>query len=329
MYYRKQIMSIVFVIHLIYPPESEAMNGADDPQKASPESEHNPPPPPPGIPLYNQGVLGKGEPDTTKEDIKETKKLINETRTVEWLQLAVNAVLAAVGIGALIIYRGQLTAMNAQTRVQGENQAQTSIDSKNNAATTAQQLQIAQGQLDQQVNAMKMAQRGWIEVDLPPANVPFPTLGKPEFFPFAVKGYGNTPTFGIDGQARVELIYGGQVPSFQYPHALAFKAGVLEPGGKPLSLQDAVVEPAPKGSKDKSRVHLFTASEVDDVAHGRAHFFIFGKITYTDFFGDGHWYHFCEKAGFASIMPPDFKRAGEECTAYENMDKPKRQANPN
>lgn len=55
--------------------------------------------------------MGEGEAQQAGEEIKETKELIKETRTIEWLQFFVTALLALVGIIAIFVYYGQLCEM--------------------------------------------------------------------------------------------------------------------------------------------------------------------------------------------------------------------------
>jgi len=98
---------------------------------------------------------------------KENKGLIDHTiesdkgtRTIEWLQLGVNAVLAAVGIVAIIIYLSQLSAMNKtlteiekqtpeiqrQARAAQGQLTQAKSDSAANSASLSQQIDAANRQ---------------------------------------------------------------------------------------------------------------------------------------------------------------------------------------
>ena len=106
---------------------------------------------------------GKGE--------TETERLLQGTRTIEWLQFGTNALLAVIGVAALCIYGGQLKVMKGQLeeiiRQYPEIHAQAvaattavkqaAADSIENARRVERQLKIAQ----QQAEAARKRGSGW------------------------------------------------------------------------------------------------------------------------------------------------------------------------
>ncbi len=128
---------------------------------------------------HNQGVLPEGDEHKPNEEVEKTKQLIQETRPIEWLQFWVNAILAAVGIVAIVIYLGQLCAMKSKLSERFKsrrlkfrsrlrrlkiNLAQAKAESIASGIATDQQLAIMQRQLTQQGNAMRLDQRAWVTV---------------------------------------------------------------------------------------------------------------------------------------------------------------------
>src|ERR1035441_5912551 len=110
-------------------------NSQSDPLRQTPGT---PPTPPQGEIRKNPNAQPNNPQETARE-------LAREFRWVEGAQLAVNGVLAIVGIVALCIYNGQLTVMSGQLTEMQQARKQSKIDNAN--AIIAQQ-QIAQDSLN-------------------------------------------------------------------------------------------------------------------------------------------------------------------------------------
>lgn len=97
------------------------------------------PPPPPFVPLQNQTVLGGAPEGPPHNEPQETKEPLRQTRTIEWLQLGVNSVLAGVGIIAICIYGGQLKVFRDQLNemIKATKAAEKGADAAASAAKTA------------------------------------------------------------------------------------------------------------------------------------------------------------------------------------------------
>jgi hypothetical protein len=159
------------------------MGDAENPGQTSPYADPNPPPNPPIIPSNNQAVLGQAEAQERKEEIQETKQLIKQTTTVEWLQLGVNAVLAVIGIIAIFVYIGQLRSMN---RNLAEVQKQTPEIQKQ--AVAAQK----------QIDLLRDADRPWIDISVTVSSVlTYDNSGVHVGFSFMPKNIGKSPAQNI------------------------------------------------------------------------------------------------------------------------------------
>src|SRR5438094_6197842 len=88
------------------------MNGETDSNKDAPQSTNQSPLPSPMPP--NAAPLGNKESNPSQTSGTETEELLRGTRTIEILQLSVNAALAVLGVIALCIYGGQLKVMRGQ-----------------------------------------------------------------------------------------------------------------------------------------------------------------------------------------------------------------------
>jgi hypothetical protein len=96
------------------------MGDAENPNQTTPNPNPNPPVPPPVVTPENQGILRQAEAERGKAEVGNGKKIAKETRTIEWLQFGVNAVLAVLGGVAIFIYLGQLCEMRKQSKAATE-----------------------------------------------------------------------------------------------------------------------------------------------------------------------------------------------------------------
>jgi hypothetical protein len=152
-------------------------NTQNHPSTASPISPNNP------------AILGTTETDPPTKGETETERLLEGTRTIEWLQFVVNALLAVIGVIALYIYGGQLKVMKGQlgeiikqypeihTQAEAATTAvkQAAADSIDNATRVERQLRITQQQANAAQKSVEAIQsqtitqeRPWIAVSIEP-----------------------------------------------------------------------------------------------------------------------------------------------------------------
>jgi hypothetical protein len=183
------------------------MDDTDNPNDAAANTGDNPSPPTP-VKTLNKSVLDKNKAKPTEEYISETKQLINRTRTIEWWQFALTALVDVVGIIAICIYYGQLQVMKGQLgeivkqfpeiheqRIATQGQlTQARIDSAVAGAATANQLAAMQAQLE----VMRDADRPWVDVDILIAS-PLTYDGKAARidFTFVVSDIGRSPAQNV------------------------------------------------------------------------------------------------------------------------------------
>jgi hypothetical protein len=159
------------------------MGDAENSDQEATDYNPEPPTPAPIITSENNPVLN--QTDTTQnsaQEIAESKKFTEGTRTVEWLQFGVNTILALVGIAAIFIYLGQLQVMKQTLEeiarqfpeIQKQSIAaqgqltQAKIDSSAANAANAEQINAMQKQLQIAKQQLAFSDRPWIKVEVSP-----------------------------------------------------------------------------------------------------------------------------------------------------------------
>ena len=124
-----------------------SIGDTEDPNSNSASEASKSPSQPPVASPQDDRVLSESKSHSPQKSEEETEKaILQATRTVEWLQLGVNVVLAGIGVFAVLIYGGQLREMGKTT--------QATIVAANAAA---KQAEISSRQLE-------LAERPWITI---------------------------------------------------------------------------------------------------------------------------------------------------------------------
>jgi hypothetical protein len=139
---------------------------------------------------HNQDILPKDNNHRAKKDKEPTEK-----RVPDWLQFAVNSVLAVVGVIAICIYFGQLQVMKGQlgeivkqypemkkqaTAAQDQ-LTQAIMDSNTASIATAKQLQVFQGQLTEASKTRELTESQWKAQQRPWVGISDISFGNPQF----------------------------------------------------------------------------------------------------------------------------------------------------
>lgn len=244
----------------------------------SPETDPQPPIPAPE--LHNQGILCKANSHCPEKDEEPA-----ESRIREWAQVAINLILAIVGIFAVCYYSGQLEVMKGQlteiVRQFPEIQAQ-------RIAT--------QGQLAQQQDAFKITERAWVSV----AGTGF--------------DYHKDDAGVSRARGTIVLINTGPTPAFGPFEWTCFQVRTSEPFvgetapiGPPCKAQPLGILGTNVTEKftriDPNRiVPANSLPQNDDVIGPRL--FVWGRITYFTFAKDGpHFTSFCLKSSGPQLGP--------------------------
>ncbi len=232
---------------------------------------------------HNQGVLPEGDEHKPNEEVEKTKQLIQETRPIEWLQFWVNAILAAVGIVAIVIYLGQLCAMNKtlreiqkqtpeiqkQAKAAQDQLAQAKAESIASGIATDQQLAIMQRQLTQQGNAMRLDQRAWVTVTAVQLTDAL-KVGEEATLTVNTKNSGKTPALDVHDYSTIVA----------RPTIAEAISGEI--AGKPVS--SAIFEAGGTGKLIESTSQPFKQGHIDAIQSGRTTLYAVGRICYRDIF---------------------------------------------
>lgn len=271
------------------------MGDSEDPGQATPNTGSEAQVQRPAVLLDTEPIWGEAEGGEEKEreqqiekdrePIFEPKTSNEGTRTVEWLQLAVNGVLAVVGVVAVIIYWNQLNTMS-----------KTLTEVKNQTTQIQIQANAAQSQLTQQQDAFKVTERAWVSV--------------------AGTGFDYKRDDGGISRARgsIVLINTGPTPAFNSSIWSCFQVRPNEPiVGKTIP-NNRVCQAQFVGNLgtnvtmkliriDPTRVVQENGlPQNDDVAGPRL--YVWGRITYSTFAKDGfHFTSFCLKSSGSQLAP--------------------------
>lgn len=316
------------------------MNGENKPT-AKPEERPAQPPPPPPIPPNDAAVLGGTEGNPSSDAAAETAELVRETRVIEILQFAVNAILAVIGIVALCIYGGQLRVMKGQLAEiirqypQLEKSARASADS----ATAAKDgVKAANDSVDAIKRQMRQDQRAWVKVEPrgnpvaggDPTNPQFNlqlSSAEPVVIPIRIMNTGKTPAIDIDADVFIDIVDvdkdpflpnpnkvlkpGEPVPSSRYRRVASnhVTAGIIFPG----THTEAVAKQARIGKNGKPEVDPIGIERAKKMQAEKAFIVIYGWVNYSDVFGVKHWTRFCKSLG-----PDSGERS--KCPQYNRVD---------
>ena len=266
------------------------MDDAENTEQAAPDSNSNPPPQAPSVPPNNQSVLREGEGQPPDEEVKETRQLIQSARTIEWLQLSVNALLAVVGIVAIFIYFGQLEVMKGQlgeivrqypeiqkqAKAATDSVVQAKQDSDKNAKTIVEQLRIARKQAQaalDQADSAKVADRAWM------------TWSGYQTNPFSAATDAETGERNVQGvMFRFEWINSGHTPAikcdlFTEEKVVTDMEGPI-PIFKPSHRREQHQSPVVPGIKIFSQYIMFRRNVIDDLKNHKCRVFLYSRAEY-------------------------------------------------
>lgn len=249
--------------------ENNSDKPAADPQGQAPRQ----PPPIPSAPT--QGEIGPDSDNGANNQQETARELAREFRWVEGAQLAVNGVLAIVGIIALCIYGGQLGVMHGQLEEIKKQypQLQKSADAARDGVNQAQ----AGSRLDQ---------RAWVSM--------VETAGKPEVnqpFIVTVRARNTGKTFAEDFSGTVihdPLMGKDTIPDFEKRERAAGKnfdsIAILPPSTDYI----APISATKAGEK-------LSQTGMDLITSGQMVIYVYGRLDYKDVFDCPHWTTFCSK----------------------------------
>lgn len=266
------------------------MNNEDNPGQPISDSTGEPSPQTPVVgPARQQGEISNKIEGNTKDSNNETKELAREFRTVEIIQIVINASLGVIGVIALCIYYGQLVQMRKATEKAG-----ISAEAAKRAAEAAE-CAVQQG-----IEHFRVDERAWIEIEpikpilLTPRDAKFGAAFKYEIYPrnvgktvarnIVVKAQGSSSTIEFGGHAY-------EMNSIQDKMLLdKFKeGGTTKPFRIPSNPVPKVLAPSTTASVPFTLIgqepQIFPKSEWVS--------YLIGRIDYCDEFQVRHWIKFC------------------------------------
>jgi len=269
-------------------------SGADREWKPIPQRPVSATPPTPA-----QHEVPSDQKKSNKNENETAKELAREFRWVEFAQLAISGILAAVGIVALVIYHGQLEVMRGQLgeiiRQYPELQksSQAARDSADSSQTT----------LNEATKNFIVDERAWVGVELKMDN--FGPLAPSYFtYTFKFKNYGRSPALNI------------WTIDNAWAYGLKFPASPYYVKKMPTPFEVHSTSPLFPGEEHAmpGTSHI-SQPQIDEIGKGHLWWYSYGIITYDDIFGQHHTTHFCYRHG---VNPPDNKPI--LCDTYNDAD---------
>jgi hypothetical protein len=255
-------------------------NNSDSPA-ADPKDQS--PPQPPMIPVAPAEREISGNPKKCSDPQQDTaKELAREFRWVEFAQLAINGVLAIVGIIALLIYHGQLDVMRGQL---GEIVKQYPEIKKSAEANVAAS-QAATESLKTIGKQFQLDQRPFVTVvccktsDISGNNIP-PTIGKAVGANIEIHNVGKSPAFNLF--THYHFLFGSDVMKIRADAQDTIKSeGILPQGGPGIFVTALSVKNT--YTVDTNKLNPSELVEWD----GAQPIVVFGRVTYNDTFGNSY-----------------------------------------
>jgi hypothetical protein len=168
--------------------------------------------------------------------------------------------------------------------------------------------------MNSQLDTMRKDQRPWIKVTFTPS--PLQVLTPVGGIVHLVNN-GKTPARSVRGDFAVESVKNGDQVEFHNPHAhVVTMTGMITPNDVPIDVQVERKKLASDGNTLES--DPLTASEVKNLQPQINIFFVvYGKVSYSDFFGIDHWTKFCQY-----MVPTNSVGSvtAERCANYGDVD---------
>jgi hypothetical protein len=212
----------------------------------------------------------------------------------DWLQFAVNSILAVVGIIAICIYYGQLKVMRGQL---GEIVKQYPEIQKQ-AVASQTQAGAAQDSVKAIQEQMQIDERAWVQIRQNDSTISIAgnlTDGSPILVPMQFMNIGKTPAKDVNGMIAVSVYKKTDVPKFKYGNgypAYQVNIPIMFAGYAPPPFSYAA-QPitGPKGGKYSPVI--LTPALHQAINNREMIVLIHGTITYRDIFGIKRGTTFC------------------------------------
>lgn len=158
--------------------------------------------------------------------------------------------------------------------------------------------------LENQLRAMRIDQRAWINVKLQIDQI---EAGQPLHGTVKVVNTGKTPAKKVAGTASVQKVANNKSPKLEGLLIRTVFSALIPPGGElPLSVTS---------QDDKSVINL-TKTDIEDLRSGKAYIAVLGKLWYEDIYDTPHWIKYCLWKDFS---PGTYSAA--ECVNSNETDK--------
>ncbi|MHB8389629.1 MAG: hypothetical protein ACYDBH_08610 [Acidobacteriaceae bacterium] len=203
-----------------------------------------------------------------------------EKRTIlfGFLGLAIGFLsLLAACIAGYLVYH-QWWEMNAQTGFMNLAAKQARVESASSTVSTASQIAIMQGQLNQQQKAMAMEERAWLGL----GDARFSITPDELLAQFTAKNVGKSPAISVTnniawiGKRRGDIFTQKDIVYSQKDT----RDGTIFPS-QTFRVNNSLPKPVPP----------FQTIFVQQLQHGERILYVFGKVEYRDIFGASHWTH--------------------------------------
>jgi hypothetical protein len=157
--------------------------------------------------------------------------------------------------------------------------------------------------LENQLRAMRVDQRAWINVQIKITKL---EEGQPLQGMVTFSNTGKTPAKKVGGTGSIQKVAANKSPKVQGFHDTVI-SGLILPGGE---------LPLPVTSRDdKSAINL-TKTDIEELRSGKAYIAILGKFGYDDIYDTTHWIKYCLWKDFSAGT-----YSAAECVNHNEIDK--------
>jgi hypothetical protein len=282
------------------------------------------------IPIKTTEPQGKVSRDTD-DDCEQSKNTANEMRReFRWFEvfsLIVNGILAIVGIGALVVYNGQLGVMRgtlAEMKVADKASAKSAYAACVGAQIARSALlESQQSATDEHESSVASTYQALVAAK---SQVPIirplvkaePQFGKSEIFlPIDFTNVGKDATTFNAFIDAVFLPVTEKINFSYYKDMPRWDASLLGEGQNASG--SLVGQVAGIGVKNSDRsVHRTAPEDVIAYQKGEKAIVFYGKVTYFDIFGIDHWITFCRT--FERYPEGSHNSGFPECADYNKQD---------
>lgn len=158
-------------------------------------------------------------------------------------------------------------------------------------------------------NNFVLEERAWLDVskaEITDSGKDF-HAGSPITAKVTLVNTGKTPAREVQAEYRIVLLRNTEEVPLSYDASVRNTdfIGLMPPNGS--------TEIAVQNYINRFEVEKFTEDEMKDIASGRAYLAVYGRIRYTDIFGEKHWFKNCVYQGWHS---GSFQSGS--CVAYNN-----------